>query len=72
MNAWLLAAWLIAAQPTVPPPVPTEMTICVDRGARRCWIAAGRDACAGGEVFKVVSSIDEPDDPLRACTESLP
>lgn len=71
MNAWLLAAWLVAAPPTVARPIPAEVTICVDRAAKRCWTAAGRDACDGGEVFKVVPALDTPDDQLKACTDSM-
>ncbi|MDX2169413.1 MAG: hypothetical protein SF182_20245 [Deltaproteobacteria bacterium] len=71
MNPWLLAAWLVAASPTMAPPVPAEVTICVDRAAQRCWTAAGRDACVGGEVFRVVSALDEPEDQLQACRAAL-
>jgi hypothetical protein len=71
MTGWLLAAWLVAFPATPARPVPADVTICVDRAAARCWSAAGRDACEAGEVFAVVPSLDDPDDKLRACWETL-
>ncbi len=71
MNGWLLSIWLIASPATPARPIPADVTICVDRAAARCWSAAGRDACEGGEVFAVASSLDDPDAKLNACRDAL-
>ena len=71
MTVWLLAALLVAAESTPARPIPTEVTICVGRAERRCWTAAGRDACDDGEVFAVVASDSEPGVKLRACWDQF-
>ena len=72
MSAWLMAAWLVAVLPTPAVPVPSEITICVNHAEQRCWSAAGRDACAGGEVFAITPALDDPDAKLRACESLFP
>ena len=52
--------------------LPSVVTICSDRRARRCWTVAGTSDCAGAERVATVAA-DSPDAgaKLRACWDAL-
>jgi hypothetical protein len=57
-------------------PLPSMVTICVDRSLRECWSTAGKSTCREsahphGEVFSSVSATGDSGAPLRGCWESL-
>lgn len=41
--------------------LPATMTVCIDRGAGRCWTEAGESHCDGGAVFgSGTTGVDDP------------
>lgn len=65
-----------AAELTPARPVPSMLTICVDRSARECWSTAGMSDCREaahphGETFATVAATGDSGASLRGCWDSL-
>jgi hypothetical protein len=65
-----------AADGTPALPLPSVVTICIDRSVHECWTTAGQSTCheparPHGEVFSTVSAMGDSGGPLRGCWESL-
>lgn len=72
--AALLGSPAAAPTPAAAPAraLPAVVTVCVDRGTRRCWSAAGADdPCAGGEVFGRAAANQAPGGLLTDCWREL-
>ena len=52
--------------------IPAQVTICIDRAARRCWTVAGATGCGNAAgIATVAADSPEAGARLRACWDAL-